>query len=144
VDEVRFKALLDAYGADVERWPAPERAAGRRRMAAAQGSGDVKAAAALDALLAESRPAEVSAALMGRVLASAAAARAPGLAGAGAVVAGLGWRARIAAAGLLLVSLGMLAGWSASHDLLEAAAGDALLTVALGEEADDLFAVEEL
>jgi len=68
----RFEALIDAYGAAAERWPAEERAAAQAlldRSAAARAARD--AAARLDALL-DRAPAEPpSAALVQRVLAAA-------------------------------------------------------------------------
>jgi hypothetical protein len=144
VDDLRFKTLLDAYGADVERWPASEREAGRTRMAAARaaGSAEVEAAAALDALLAEAPPAVVRSPLVGRILASAEQnVRTRSMAG-GVLALGADLRARILAASVLLVALGVLAGWSAGHSMLgPAAAGDALLASAYGGTADDMFAV---
>jgi hypothetical protein len=161
VDDLRFRELLDAYGADVERWPAAERAAGRRRLAAekADGSPDVRSAETLDALLARARPVEVPASLVGRVLASAeAGARRPsskGLSPWGFSPWGLGFepagrapaaasrlRVRALAAGALLVMVGMLAGWSVGHALRESAAGETLLASAYDQTTDDLFSVE--
>jgi anti-sigma factor RsiW len=147
VDELRFKILLDAYGSDVERWPAAEREEGRRRLAAIGGSERalLDENAALDALLRMPRPQQASAALMGRIMAAAPSEpRAAGVFGPVVAILGLNRQAQLAAAALLLLSAGVLAGWTASHDLLGFAAGDALLAASYGETADELFSVEEL
>jgi hypothetical protein len=145
VDDLKFKALLDAYGADVERWPQSEREAGRRRLAdaAAQGSAELNAAAALDALLAGRRPVVARVDLVGRIMASLETRSDRGRLGVVAA-AGLALRARLVAAGVLLVAVGMAAGWGASHGVVGSAAGGALLDLAYGGTADDLFAAEEL
>jgi hypothetical protein len=146
VDDLRFKALLEAYGADVERWPVATRDAARARIA--EGGADdaalLREAAALDALLGEAAPTPASSALLGRILASATDGRRAGSGGVLAALGSLAPQARFAAASLMLVALGAAAGWAASHDAAAAAAGNALLASAYGETADDLFVVEEL
>lgn len=88
MDRTRFEYLLDAYGADFERWPSDERAAG---LAFARDNSEaaaplLNAARALDAKLDWAR-AQVppSAALVARILIAAPRAleRAPNLAPAG-------------------------------------------------------------
>lgn len=146
MDELRFKILLDAYGADIERWPAAEREEGRRRLAAAGGSERalLDENAALDALLRAPRPQQASSALIGRIMAEAPSEpRAAGVFGGAIALLGLNRQARFAAAGLVLLSAGALAGWSASQDVLGSAAGDALLAASYSETADELFLVEE-
>jgi hypothetical protein len=141
VDDLKFKALIDAYGGDVERWPAAERAAARTRVAQARADdlALLREAGALDALLGEARCVVAPAALVGRLLQSAQGS-------ARGSTFSLGGQAptRLAAAALLLVALGVFAGWTASHDAVAAAAGDALLASVYDEAADELFAVGEL
>lgn len=74
LDRARFDVLLDAYGADPERWPEAERAAA---MALLQRDPEARAlraqAARLDGLLALAEPVEPSPALVARILAAAPA-----------------------------------------------------------------------
>lgn len=147
MDELKFKALLEAYGSDVERWPVQHRDAGRARIAAA---GDderaaLREAAALDALLRTPRREQASAALVGRIMATAPSE--PRVGGALApviAILGFGRPAQLAAACFLLMSAGVFAGWTASQDVVGASAGDALLAASYGGAADDFFSVEEL
>ncbi len=151
MDDAKFKALLDAYGADMERWPAAERAGARRRLAEA-GRGEreaFKQAAALDALLKVRREAtetRVPGDLVGRIMQSySPEPRAQGFAGFGAVaLAGMGLRAQLMAASLLLVAAGGVAGWASSYDVLAGAAGDALISAVYSDPADSLFNIEDL
>jgi hypothetical protein len=70
----RFRELLDAYGADAERWPADERAGARGLLAREpEARAALAAAAALDRILDLAPAAEPSAALVGAVLAGAPA-----------------------------------------------------------------------
>jgi hypothetical protein len=72
----RFRELLDAYGADAERWPADERAAALALLACEPDARvALAAAAALDRVLDLAPAAEPSAALAGAVLAGAPAVR---------------------------------------------------------------------
>lgn len=70
----RFLELLDAFGADFRRWPASERGAAEG-FAGVDGEAAeaLRAAAALDRLLAAAPKGEVSDALLARILASAPA-----------------------------------------------------------------------
>ncbi len=72
LDRARFEVLLDAYGADPQRWPQEERAAA---LALLERDPDARAlraqAARLDALLATAEPLEPSPALVARILAAA-------------------------------------------------------------------------
>lgn len=74
LDRARFEVLLDAYGADPERWPEAERAAA---LALLQRDPDARAmraqAARIDALLGLAEPVEPSPALVARILAAAPA-----------------------------------------------------------------------
>ncbi len=93
--ETRFRAVLDAYGADPARWPEAERAAATAFLAAhPQVATALLDAAALDQRLDAAPTQDPSAALMGRVLAAAPSAGA----GAGA---GVGARWRELTAGVL-------------------------------------------
>lgn len=95
MDEARFRALLNAYGADQKRWPEAERAAAAAFAAEQPDVAEhaLNEAAALDRQLDAAPTQEPSAALMGRVLASAptGASRPRDLAAAGAQ-AGSWWR----------------------------------------------------
>ncbi|MGD2132621.1 MAG: hypothetical protein PVI23_07495 [Maricaulaceae bacterium] len=114
MDKQRFLACLEAYGADVARWPEDERAAARalmRAAPAAQSAADSKRGAepgsapadtaqaiaetrALDQVLAEAPEQAVNAALLGRVLASAPQPRSVRASGGGlAGVLGGAWSA---------------------------------------------------
>lgn len=66
---IRFQALIDAYGADAERWPLGERDSAESLL---ETSGAARAiiseARTLDALLADAPPVAVSPALKNRVL----------------------------------------------------------------------------
>lgn len=77
LDEARFRALAQAYGGDVGRWPHAERAAALRFMAAAPGEAERILAdeRALDAALADLPAPRVSADLQARILAQAPRAR---------------------------------------------------------------------
>lgn len=152
MDDAKFKALLDAYGAEIERWPSAERAEARRRLAEG-GRAEreaFKQAAALDALLKVQREAtetRVPSDLVGRIMQSYdPEPRAQGFAGGGAIAIAdfFGLRARLTAASLLLVAAGVFAGWTSSHDVFAAAAGDALISAAYSDGADSLFDVEDL
>jgi hypothetical protein len=81
MDQVRLRALLDAYGADPERWPEAERTAAQSLLAGSEAArAELAAAAALDATLdALAEPPAPSPALSARIL--AAAPRAPIAAG---------------------------------------------------------------
>lgn len=68
----RLEALAEAYGADLRRWPASERAFGESLVAADPAArAALERAAALDALLDASPAVRPSAALAARVLAAA-------------------------------------------------------------------------
>ena len=68
----RFLEIVEAYGAEPRRWPAHERAAALAyREADSEAAAVFTQAAALDAVLDESRPIAPSAALRGRVAAGA-------------------------------------------------------------------------
>lgn len=53
MNEVRFQEIVAAYGADPSRWPEGERAAALAYRERAGGSSELRAAQALDALLAD-------------------------------------------------------------------------------------------
>ncbi|MEQ8405676.1 MAG: hypothetical protein RKE49_11305 [Oceanicaulis sp.] len=94
----RFKALCEAYGGDLRRWPATERADAEALSAQSAEARDVLAEAALlDAALSQARSPAPSPELSRRVAESA-----PGPSGAPS------WAA-VAAAAALMVGLG--AGW---------------------------------
>lgn len=72
LDRARFDVLLDAYGADPERWPEEERAAALALLQRDPEARGLRAQAArLDALLAVAEPAKPSPALVARILAAA-------------------------------------------------------------------------
>jgi len=100
----RFLALLDAYGADMRRWPDAERAAARAL--AAQGSPELRQrmseAALLDGWLDKHTVAAPDDALMRRVAAGAAAAGP-----ASATSGGAGWRLRWLWPGAGLAGIGL-------------------------------------
>lgn len=76
MDEQRFEALIEAYGADATRWPDAERALALRHLAATPAAHGRRAAARrLDALLDAWRPDAPSAELARRVAATAPLAR---------------------------------------------------------------------
>jgi hypothetical protein len=78
MDETRLTELLDAYGADAERWPADERAAALALLArSAEAQALLAAARGLDALLALDPAATPSPALAERIVAAAARTRPP-------------------------------------------------------------------
>lgn len=130
----RFEQLLEAYGADMGRWPAEERAAGEA-FAAAQGADAadaLRAARALDAALDGAASADPSPALASRILAAAPRPR----------VTSRGFDRRagwaLAACAILGVALGfgggMLAPVSDSDDSYFAAAFEAPAAIAPGDE----------
>jgi hypothetical protein len=147
VDKARFKAIIEAYGADPDRWPEAERddALAYRRGADASETALLKDAAELDGLLAAASPARVDAALVARVMASA---RRPSFLAAlfgGAGHVGTGARAGVAAACLALVVLGTGAGWASSgRGATAVTAEDAFLNVAYDPAVEDLFALEDV
>lgn len=99
----RFEALLDAYGADLKRWPADERAAAEAFASANSGEAEplLAAARALDGALDAARDNEApSAALTSAVLAGAPRARTRQL----GMAPSAGWA--LAACALLGVALG--------------------------------------
>jgi hypothetical protein len=74
----RFAALAEAYGGDLDRWPADAQAAARLRLASDPGAHAVLAeAAGLDALLSADVVAPPSAELQRRILTAAAQPRPP-------------------------------------------------------------------
>lgn len=96
----RFQALAEAYGADLRRWPATERAAAEalRLSQPVMVERLLFEAAKTDAVLHTALPPQVSMALRDRVIASATAAglsprRAKWLAGRLAWFSGAGWAA---------------------------------------------------
>ena len=96
----RFQELADAYGADMRRWPATDRAAAEAlRLAEPVMTGQLLLhAARTDALLQTSATPQVSMALRDRVMASATAAglsprRVQWIAGRIAWLSGAGWAA---------------------------------------------------
>ena len=76
----RFDALAAAYGADLDRWPADHRVAGRRLAAGPDAATTLAAARDLDRRLAAYAVAEPSADLQRRVLSIAAGRPAPAVA----------------------------------------------------------------
>ena len=69
----RFRALADAYGGDLDRWPAAERDAARRHLRQRPGAGAARqAAAGLDAVLATWTVPGPGAALAARIAATLA------------------------------------------------------------------------
>lgn len=152
MNDAKFKALLEAYGAEIERWPEAERVEGRRRLAEG-GRAErelFKQAAAIDSLLRTQREAtdfSAPAHLVGRVMQSySPQPDARGFAGGGVIAIAdlLGLRARLAAASLLLVSAGVFAGWASSYDVSGAQTGDAVFAAVYGEAPDVLFDFEGL
>src|SRR5579863_7252305 len=103
MNETRFRQLADAYGADVSRWPAAERAAASG-YASAEGSRWLSEAARLDRLLEADAVPAPSSALRDRVIGSAPLARATARAARWLTAAGLGLG--LAAAGLAGVAAG--------------------------------------
>jgi len=74
LDRARFAVLLDAYGADPERWPEGERAAALALLRREPEAQALRARAArLDALLAVAAASQPSPALVARILAAAPA-----------------------------------------------------------------------
>lgn len=71
LDETAFAALVEAYGADPNRWPQDRRAAARAFAETPVGARRLAAAARLDAALARLAGPPPSAALAGRLLADA-------------------------------------------------------------------------
>lgn len=66
--DARYRHLLDAYGADFERWPAHERTAGKAyRLASSEARARHQEAEALDQALALVAPEEPSAGLLERI-----------------------------------------------------------------------------
>ena len=116
----RLHELADAYGADLRRWPASERAFAESLLAA---DPSLKAvldeAATLDALL-NAAPAPVpSAALTARILAAAPKPKARGRLGRGVWYLGAGWAAAACA--------GVVAGVGLTTHLTADARADAVL-----------------
>ena len=128
----RFKHLLDAYGADVARWPADERQAARALLAAdARAKTAHEATAALDALLDRCAPEPVSAARV-----AAALRTLPPQAGDWrAALADLWWELRAVPrvpAIVAVILAGFLVGFT-SLDLTRAAGGHADVSALLFE-----------
>lgn len=102
MDLDRFTDLIDAYGADIEHWPARDRAAADRLLAASSEARELQRAALrfdnrlLGAMLPEIEPSDD---LRARIFAQVAALPA-------AVTAQPGWRAQIAEALALLFPAG--------------------------------------
>jgi hypothetical protein len=71
MDWTRFKALIDAYGADLTRWPVDERALAEafRAQHPEEAHAALRAGAALDRLLDQAEPARVPADLADRIMA---------------------------------------------------------------------------
>lgn len=147
MDRMTFCALADCYGGDVSRWPADRRAAARAFMTAQP---DVAAAvlseaAALDQVLDLAPTQPASAALIGRVLASAPVASAgdAGVRGLGEWIGVLasGWVLRAGAtAAAFSLCLGLVAGgWSSQADprIVPGVPGDVEASEALLEAALD-------
>ncbi len=107
MDEARFRAILDAYGADPAHWPEAERA-DALNLAASYPELLVRARALDDALVLDKEGARADAALARRIL-NTAPTRAPRVAAARIVGPGLA----LAACALLGLALGYGAGLSA-------------------------------
>lgn len=119
----RFQELVDAYGADPQRWPQAERVAAEALLAAEpQAQLIQKAAAELDALLGSVVMPDPSEVLRHRVL--RAAPRKPAVIGRLGWVSGAGWAAAAAAGVLVGVSVGEQINqvWQADAVLEQAAA----------------------
>jgi hypothetical protein len=76
MDRTRFDALLEAYGADMARWPEADRAEAEAFAAAPEAQASLHAARALDRLLDAYQAEAPSLALRQRILARAPQARA--------------------------------------------------------------------
>ena len=118
--EERLQALADAYGADLRRWPADQRAFAESLLAVDPSLRDaLDQAAALDALL-DTAPTPVpSAALTARVLAAAPRPRASGRWRQAVWYLGAGWAAAACA--------GVVAGVGLTSHLTADARADAVL-----------------
>lgn len=103
-DRTRFAALAAAYGGDIARWPATERAAARRMARERWAARILADADALDAWLDHAPPPVPAPALAARILAAAPATAAAALAPARAPVLrarrGRRWAAAFGLAGL--------------------------------------------
>ena len=146
MEKTRFRTLVAAYGSDLARWPAAERAAADAYVRTADGDdlALLREGASLDTLLAQAPTQTVNAALMARVLASAAKPARRGvmeaLFGRRAAVA----QAGLAAACLALMSAGTAAGWAAGRGAVELDEADAFITMAYDATFEDLFTAEDL
>ncbi|HTI67224.1 MAG TPA: hypothetical protein VL460_06720 [Caulobacteraceae bacterium] len=132
MDTERYERLADVYGADIGRWPQDERDAalawrGRDPEAARQ---VLAPAAALDRALDAWSPPVVSAALRGRVLASAPPLR-PARRGFGFWLTGAG----LAAAGVA----GVIVGIAGSSAAVSNARADEILAAATTDDAGAAF-----
>jgi len=132
----RFQQLAEAYGADLRRWPASDRAAAEALRAAQPVRIErlLFEAAKTDAVLDTSRNPAVSTALRDRVIASATAAglspkRARRIAGWLAWLSGAGWAAAACA--------GVIAGMNLTTHLTADAQVDAVLYQATLDGVDD-------
>lgn len=135
MDIERFRALADAYGADLRRWPESERAAAAALIEAEPGQTRAVMAEAdeLDALLHASPPPQPSQALRDAILAAAPRARAQRR-GFGFWLSGAG----LAAAGMA----GLLIGASASSAMVEDVRADAALAEAMTAEPLDALPLD--
>lgn len=134
MDEARLAAILDAYGAAPERWPADERAAAEALLARSPEARRLAlAAGGLDRVLARYEPLKPTPALRAAILAGAPGGRAEAAAANGFWAALLqelgGWRPAGAALAAALV-LGVVAGGLVHPEPVPPVAGD-LMQLAL-------------
>lgn len=147
MNEARFAALLEAYGAAPARWPAGERAAAQAFMAGqpARARALLAEAAALDAAL-DAAPAQAaSERLVAAVLAAAPArpVRPSPWAWLGQGALGQGALGpRLAAASAAALMLGVFAGYASGMTARGDAAGEALVSAAFAEPIT-VFDIEE-
>lgn len=128
----RFKALADAFGGEMARWPDAEREAAKAYAEAHPDTAKavLKGAQALDAMLARGAEDAPSSALFGRIVADGAAVRRP---------VAPGWAAAAAA---VMLSVGLGAGWLAVPQ--SAAPDEEVFASAFGAlEEVDMFGLEE-
>jgi hypothetical protein len=137
----RFEALAEAYGGDLRRWPAAERATAEAWVASETSArAPLDAASETDALLSESPNAIASPALTQRIVALAPAARAARGAWAWLTGAGVGAAlAGAAASGVLVAGLfaPQITALTAPHEAPHSAPDEAVATLS-----DSLFAGE--
>lgn len=140
MDRTRLQTVLDAYGADIHRWPEPDRAVGANPVADAAIVSLFDQARATDDLLERSLPYTPSHALHERVLASAPRPR-----GSRFRQAWWSWQAGVGAGLAASVGAGVMVGWTvvaappgadANLDLALVAYAAAPADTAFGEFAD--------